>query len=130
MKEGNQFLYIIAIALMIFGGSMIYASGYFTGGQTRGKTVTPRITTIVITQTRVPPEPFVGKWSCENADATLVEITANRSFYDVTIAGDQLKATKQGEELLIPPSTSLTLNPEKNILIVRLSAEKSFFCKR
>jgi hypothetical protein len=129
MQEGKNFLILIAVALIVFGSSMVYASGYFTGGVQR-TTPIARVTTIVVTQTRAPDEPFTGRWKCKNVTNTAISIAQAQNFFDVTIADDYYKATKQGEELLLDNGAVFTLNEQQNLLLVKVDAATSYFCGR
>ena len=130
MQYKSTLLLVLALTLIIFGGTLIYSSGYFTEENLALKQPMPQVTTIVVTQTRRPAQPFLGKWTCKEANKTNIEIRRSENFYDVIIGTDSFKATENNNELLVENGSIFTLNNKRDLLLVKVDADSSFFCVR
>lgn len=132
MPRDIRFFGLIGSILLIGGIIMVYLSGKVTTDIiTRRSTPTPKIviTAIVVTQTRLPHNPWQGNWSCDNNAQTSLQIVVDGSFYTVTDSQNkQLVAVLSGAELRLEDGRVMRLNSQENMLIVKTSDETSYFC--
>lgn len=132
MPRDIRFFGIIGILLLISGIIMVYVSGKITSdliNPSPPATPKPAITAIVITQTRVPHNPWQGTWECQNIDQSTLTIAIDGSFYAITEDQDTtFVAVLSGEELRIEDGRALRLNSQENMLIVKTADDMSYFC--
>jgi hypothetical protein len=131
MPRDIRFFGIIGVILFISGIVMVYLSG-ITANLINPKPIAtpkPAITAIVITQTRVPHNPWQGTWKCQNIDDTSLTITMDGNFYAVTDEQNTtLVAVLSDEELQVEDGRIFRLNSQQNMLIVKTADDMSYFC--
>ena len=132
MPRDIRFFGIIGTILLVGGIIMIYLSGKITPDIINRKPIpTPKvvITAIVVTQTRIPHNPWQGNWNCKNIAQTSLKIVVDGSFYTVTDSQNkQFVAVISGEELRLEDGRVMRLNNQQNMLIVKTADEASYFC--
>lgn len=132
MPRDIRFFGITGIILFICGIVMVYLSGKITPdilNPTPVPTPKPAITAIVITQTRVPHNPWQGIWNCQNIDKLTFTITVDGSFYTVVDnKNNKFVAVLTDNELQIEDGRVMRLNGQENMIIVKTSTDASYFC--
>ena len=132
MPRDIRFFGIIGIILFISGIVMVYASGRITPdmlNQTPVPTPQPAITAIVITQTRVPHNPWTGTWNCQNIDKLTLTISVDGNFYTIVDNKDgEFVAVLTNNELQIEDGRVMRLNNQENMIIIKTADDASYFC--
>jgi hypothetical protein len=132
MPRDIRFFGITGIVLFICGIVMVYLSGKITPdilNPTPVATPKPAITAIVITQTRVPHNPWQGIWNCQSIDKLTFTISVDGSFYTVVDnKNNKFVAVLTDNELQIEDGRVMRLNGQENMIIVKTATDTSYFC--
>jgi hypothetical protein len=132
MPRDIRFFGITGVILFICGIVMVYLSGKITPdilNATPVPTPKPAITAIVITQTRVPHNPWQGIWNCQHIDELAFTITVDGNFYTIVDnKNNKFVAVLTENELQIEDGRVMRLNSQENMIIVKTSTDASYFC--